>query len=73
MSIANAVAAIGLLNDAAAAYLNFSKVVTGVVAQAQAQGRDVTEAELDQLRADRMKVIGDLNEEISRRQNKEGP
>lgn len=75
MSASNALALIAILNDIAGLLVNGSaayNVVAGTLAKAQAEGRDVSEAELDAARAVRLTVIGDLHAEIARRQA-EGP
>jgi hypothetical protein len=68
--MSNALQAIAILNDLiglAATTAEAMQKVGGVIQQAQAAGRDVSDAELDALKADRQAVIADLDEEIERR------
>ena len=70
MTTNNAAAAIGLVNDVLALIINASTAAqdaTLLIRRAQTEGRDVSDAELDQLRSRRMDVIGELAAEIARR------
>ena len=69
--MSNALAAIALINDVLALMVNGSEALRSINAtlqQAQAEGRDVTDAELDALRAARLQVVSDMQAEIARRQ-----
>lgn len=71
MSTANALAILAIANDLAAVIANAAQAfgsVQGVYARAQAEGRDVSDEELDAARAERLQVIGELDAEILRRQ-----
>ena len=71
MSATNALALISILNDLAGLLVNGSaaySAVAGTLAKAQAEGRDVSEEELNAARDVRQVVVVDLHAEIARRQ-----
>ena len=72
MSTANVVAALGLINEllAVAARAGTVMVVAAdAVKRAQNEGRDITDAELSELRAKTVLVAAALNDEIERRRD----
>jgi hypothetical protein len=72
VSTANVVAALGLINEllAVAARAGTVMVVAAdAVKRAQNDGRDITDAELSELRAKTVLVAAALNDEIERRRD----
>jgi len=72
VSTANVVAALGLINEllAVAARAGTVMVVAAdAVKRAQNEGRDITDAELSELRAKTVLVAAALNDEIERRRD----